>query len=409
MLQRSILRSAIKNGAAFFGLPSQLKQDIDKELLNTALRVTLSRFPAFAVRMKKGLFWYYFDPNDNIPEAEVERVPVCRSINIDETKGYLFRVNYYGRRISLEVFHAITDGTGALTFLKTLAYQYLRLAGHEIHTDDSILHCQELPSVSEYEDSFGFHYDSTAKGSWAEEKAYQITGTRKPLGSVSVVHGIMSAAQLVSVARSADATVTGYLTALLIYSIYSARLMGRGSALPVKVSVPVNLRKFYPSRTLRNFSSYVNVSMHFSRIAYTFEQILEKVSAQLREDTQPEKLMNKISVNVNAEKHMLMRIAPLLLKNIVLKTAGKMYGDKLITTTFSNLGVIAVPEQMKQHIDRFEFILGAPTVNMFNCTACSFEDKLVISFTRIMEEAEIEKVFFRFLAAKGIDIIIETN
>lgn len=395
--------------SSVFRIAVLLKQDVDKDILNAALRITLPRFPSFAVRMSKGLFWYYFDPNENVPEADIEQTPICRAINTDETKGYLFRVNYYQNRISLEVFHAITDGSGAVAFLKTLVYQYLHLSGFEIATDDSILHCEEHPSVSEYEDSFGFNYDDSIKGNWAEEKAYQITGTRKALGSVSVIHGIMSASQLNKVAKNSGATITEYIVALLIYSIYSMRLIGRGSKLPVKISVPVNLRKFYPSRTLRNFSSYVNIGMLFTRVEYTFEQILQTVSKQIREDVIPDKLMGKISANVNAEKNFFMRIAPLMLKNVVLKTAVNLYGDALVTTTLSNLGIVKVPDDMKEHILRFDFMLGAPSSNMFNCALCTFEDKLVLSFTRIMEETEIEKFFFRFLAAKGIEIVIETN
>lgn len=395
--------------SSVFRVAVLLKQDVDRDILNAALRVTLPRFPSFAVRMRKGLFWYYFDPNENVPEADLEQTPICRAINTEETKGYLFRVNYFKNRISLEVFHAITDGTGATLFLKTLVYQYLHLSGVEIATDDSILQCEEHPSVSEYEDSFGYNYDDTIKGKWAEEKAYQITGTRKAPDSVSVIHGIMPASGLNTISKNAGATITEYIVALLIYSIYSMRLIGRGSKLPVKVSVPVNLRKFYPSRTLRNFSSYVNIGMLFSRVAFTFEDILATVSKQLREEVMPDKLMGKISANVNAEKNIFLRMAPLMLKNVVLKTAVNMYGDALVTATLSNLGIIKVPDDMKEHIERFDFVLGAPSSNMLNCAVCTFEDKLVLSFTRVMEETEIEKFLFRFLSAKGMEITIETN
>lgn len=395
--------------SSVFRVAVHLKQEVDKDILNAALRITLPRFPAFAVKIKKGLFWYYFDPNENIPEADVEKVPVCRAINSDETNGFLFRVSYYKTRISLEIFHSITDGIGAVTFLKTLVYQYLTLSGYNIASDDSILHAKEHPSVSEYEDSFDNYYDSSIKSSWSELNAYKITGARKALGSISIIQGILKTDELLKLVKSSGATVTEYIAALMIFSIYSMRLIGRGSKLPVKISIPVNLRKVFPSRTLRNFSSYVNIGMPFSREPYSFEQILEKVCIQMKDEMDPDKFIAKISANVNAEKNIFMRISPLILKNVVLKTAYNMYGDNLITSSLSNLGVISVPEDMKEHIDRFEFVLGPPVENMLNCAVCSFGQELVISFTRIMEETEIDKFFFRFLAAKGIDIIIETN
>jgi NRPS condensation-like uncharacterized protein len=392
-----------------FRVAVHLKQEVDKDILNAALRITLPRFPAFAVKIKKGLFWYYFDPNDNIPEADIEKVPICGVINSDETNGFLFRVSYFKTRISLEIFHSITDGIGAVAFLKTLIFQYLTISGYDIASDDSILHCEEHPSVSEYEDSFNNYYDSSIKSSWAEQNAYKIAGTRKAHGSISVIHGILKTEAMLTLAKSAGATVTEYIAALLIFSIYSMRLIGRGSKLPVKISIPVNLRKIFPSRTLRNFSSYVNIGMPFSREPYSFEQILENICMQMKEELKPDKFITKISANVNAEKNIFMRIAPLILKNVVLKTAYNMFGDNLITSSLSNIGVVSVPEDMKRYIERFEFVLGAPVENMLNCAVCSFDGELVISFTRIMEEIEIDKFFFRFLAAKGIDLIIETN
>lgn len=392
-----------------FRLAVQLKSDVNPQILQEALATTLPRFPTLAVKMKKGLFWYFFESNPEIPEVTVEKAPPCRPIEADENNGFLFRVSYYKRRISLEVFHALTDGTGALVFLKTLTSQYLTLSGLGMFSDGGILDCEAPPSFGEIEDSFRKYYDPRIKSKWHEEKAYHVYGTKVAPQHLGVVHGIIPLKGFLGLARDSHATVTEYVSALIIYSIYCTQLNSRVCHTPVKISIPVNLRNFFPSKTQRNFSSYVNVGITFSDQEYTFEQILTQVTQIMKTGLQPEKLVEKISANVNAERNIFMRIAPLVLKNVVLRTAYNAFGENLFTCSLSNLGAISIPDAMEEYIDRFEFMLGPPVMNLMNSTICSFRNDLIVSFTKAMHESDIERFFFRFLAEKGLDITIETN
>jgi NRPS condensation-like uncharacterized protein len=210
-------------------------------------------------------------------------------------------------------------------------------------------------------------------------------------------------------ARSSGTTVTGYIASLIIYSIYSTQLSSKLPDQPVKISIPVNLRNYFPSRTLRNFSSYVNVGITFKEKEHSFESILEKITETMKNDLEKGNLIEKISANVNAERNFFMRVAPLALKNVVLRTAYNAFGETLYTCSLSNLGCISVPDDMKQYIERFEFLLGRPVTNLMSCTCCSFGNDMIISFTMAMHETDIEKFFFRFLAGKGLDVTIETN
>lgn len=394
-----------------FRVAATMKADIDPEILQRALARTLPRFPTLAVKMRKGLFWYYFETNPDIPEIIPEKAPPCCAIESDETKGYLFRVSYYKKRINIEMFHALTDGTGALVFLKSLVSQYLTLSGQGMFSSSTILDCDEQPSIDEIEDSFKKYYDPHSKCKWIEERAYQLRGTRLPTEALGIVHGIIPLKGFLELAKSSNATVTEYITALLIYSIYYTQLKKRSCSLPVKVSVPVNLRNFFPSRTLRNFSSYINAGIFFNEKnkEYTFDEILQIVSDIMKNDVKEDKLTDKISANVIAEKNIFLRITPLVLKNVVLRTAFNAFGEKLFTCALSNVGEVKVPEGMEEYIERFDFILGPPVLNLLNCSVCSFKDDMIITFTKVMYETEIERFFFRFLAEKGMKITIETN
>lgn len=401
---------AISNSSrgSVYRVAVQMKREVKPDILQEALVLTLPRFPTFGVRMRRGMFWFYFEPNPDKPVVTLEKAPPCRPIILKETNGFLFRVSYYNRRISLEVFHSVADGTGAIAFLKSLVFKYLSLEGCKVIADDSILDGSMCPAVGEVEDSFLKYYDPEEKSSRVEDDAYQIKGTKMASESVQITHGIFPTEDFILLVKKNGATVTEYIAALVIYSVYATQLKGIGHKLPVKVSVPVNLRNFFPSQTLRNFSSYVNIGFTFSNQEYTFEQVLDAVSKQMKNDVQQEKLIEKIGANVSAERSPFMRLAPLALKVIALKTAFRLYGERLVTTSLSNLGVIRLPESIEEHVDRFEFVLGAPVMNMLNCGICSYKNRLVISFTRIMQEADIERYFFRFLADKGLDIIIES-
>jgi NRPS condensation-like uncharacterized protein len=395
--------------ASVYRISVELREKVNPEILQTALTQTLPRFPTFGVRMRRGLFWYFFEHNPGNAAVTWEKAPVCRPVDLRETNGYLFRVNYYHTRISLEVFHVLSDATGTIAFLKAIVYNYLALQGNPVVADDGILDGQTWSDSGEVEDSFLKYYDQNAVSSRAEDKAYQIKGTRLAPQNIRLTQGIMNPAEIKQLAAASAATVTEYTAALILDAIYETQLKGRGSKLPVKISIPVNLRNHLESSTLRNFSSYVNVGMTFCAGSYTFDEILDSVREQLRNDVNKEKLLEKIGANVSAERSPFVRLAPLFLKNIALRTAYNLYGEKLVTTTLSNVGVVSVPDSMKSFIKRFDFVLGAPSLNAFSCAICSFGDSMTVSFSRVMEETDVERFFFRFLAKKGLDIVIESN
>lgn len=395
--------------AAVFRVAVQLNEIVEPDVLSEALIQTLPRFPTFNVRMQKGLFWYYFEHNPYRAVVTPDKAPVCRPIKLSETNGYLFRVCYFKKRISLEVFHAIADGTGAITLLKAILFKYLVLSGKPVVADEGILDGQMYPSAGEVEDSFQKYYDENSKSSRKEQRAYQIKGTRILSDNVRITHGMIPVASFRHLVKESGATVTEYIVALLIASVYETQLKGSGDRLPVKVFVPVNLRRFLPSETLRNFASYINAGFVFSNGEYSFEMILDFVRRDIRNNLVKEKLVGKIGANVSAERSTFMRLTPLFMKNIAMKTAYSYYGERQITSTVSNIGIISLPESMDSYVDRFEFVLGAPITNMLCCAVCTYHDSLVISFTRVMEETDIERYFFRFLAKKGLDVIIESN
>lgn len=401
-----------------FRIDAVLKQEVNKDALQSALVITYKRFPTFSVNIMKGLFWYYFEPNEAEPKVKLEDTYPASPFSDEKDGGYLFRVLYYKKRISLEIFHSITDGFGATIFLRTLLFNYFTIVnGREPvsnHLDlerYGILFYKDLPTPEETADSFQYYALSSNEMNLKENSAFKIPGTRIRENTLKVVHVLASVQKIHSLAKEFNATITEFLTALFIYSILDAKVYTSSDKKPIKISVPINLRKRFPSKTLRNFSSYINVEFSPGENIENnnLKDICKVVSEQIRKGVEVNILRGKFSGNVQTEKNIIMRIAPLVLKNIVLKTGFSLFGERITTSTLSNVGNIDLPEGMASMVERFDFLIGAPKQNAYNCAVISFKDTISISFSSIISENIVLKKFVDFLVARGVNIKIEAN
>lgn len=404
--------------APVFRIDAVLKEEVSKEALQSALVMTYKRFPTFSVNIMKGLFWYYFEPNEDEPKVKLEDTYPASPFSDENDGGYLFRVLYYKRRISLEIFHSITDGFGAAIFLRTLLFNYFTVINGREPVNNpldlekyGILYYKDLPTPEETADSFQYYALSGNEMNLKENSAFKIPGTRIKENTLKVMHILTSVKKLKVLAKEFDATITEFLTALFIYAILDSMVYNSSDKKPIKISVPINLRKRFPSKTLRNFSSYINVEFSPGENVENIrlENICKVVSRQIREGVNVNILRGKFSGNVQTEKNIIMRIAPLVLKNIVLRTGFSLYGERITTSTLSNAGNVDLPESIAYMVERFDFIIGAPKQNAFNCAVISFNDTISISFSSIISENIVLKKIVDFLVGHGIDVKIEAN
>lgn len=387
-----------------------LNETVDKPLLQQALDLTVARMEVFACRLKAGLFWYYFEKNPARAMLSCDAINPCIRLFTKDNDGYLFRVRTHEKRVSLEVFHAVSDGIGGITFLKTLIAQYLRLKGYDIPYNRGVFDCFEKPSEEETEDAFLRYYNKNAVRPWKESKAYRITGTEESGHAFNIINGVLSAAQVKAKAKTYNVSVTDYLVAVYMYALYTIQKeQAPKKTLPIKVSVPVNLRAFFKTKTLRNFSSYVNPEINANWGDYTFEEVLHTVHHCLKSEFTGKTLASKMSKNVKSEKYVFVRITPLPLKNQIISLIYSLAGESRITSTLSNVGILEVPDEMEKHIQRFDVMLGTPRLNKINCAAGTYKDILNICFTSVIKETNVEKAFFTFLVKSGLHVKIESN
>lgn len=392
-----------------FRIAASLKQEINPEILDKALEATLRRIPSFNVRIRRGLFWYYFKKNPNTLKSLPDVKNGCYRINFRENKGFLFRLYYRGNRISVDVYHALCDGYGAAVFLSTLVGEYLRLSGHEVVYNQFVLDVNESPKASEVEDSYGRYADSKVPYDRKDSWVYHAVGTKMPMHMCNYLVGFMSFKQLHAVCKQYGVTVTEFLAALLLDVHYRKQLREKKKQKEVSVQIPVNLRKAFPSETLRNFVLCLRVKINPNLGEYTFEEILRSVSLQLRLANDPKLINSLMTQNMKLERNPLTKYLPLDIKNIGVSIAFLITGEQTTTTLISNLGSIAVDESVAKHIDHFMLFTGPGKLNPGRCGVVSFGDKLAFTFSNCYKESDIERDFFTRLVKMGVHVKIESN
>jgi len=401
-----------KRWKAVFRLSATLKEPVDEEILAQALARTVRRIPSFSLRLGKGLFWHYLEEVEGSPPVEPDVINPCTCIDLRGESGFMFRVRVHERRIALEIFHVLADGTGGMIFLKTLLAEYLSIRyGEVIPRSAEILDCDGEPSPEESEDAFK-RFARPVTIPRAESGSYRVRGTPGEEDYPSIVTGLLSASAVREQAKKYGVTVTEYLVAALVMSIaelQKSEISRRRRRQKIKICTPVNLRKFYPSRTLRNFSSFINPGINPVLGEYTFEEAAKRIKHLMGLDASEKMINARMSRNVADERMAIIRFAPLFLKNSVLKYAFWKNGDRVSSSTLSNLGVVKLPEEMRRHVERFDFILGPLLYNPNACACVTFGDTLCINFTRTIRESLIERRFFTFLVREGLHVTVESD
>lgn len=384
-----------------------LTEQIDPERLQQALDIVLPKFDGFNLRLRQGVFWYYFEENGKpAPKVREESTFPCRYIHQNRNNSYMFRVTYYKYRINLEVFHVLTDGMGGINFLKELTYQYLRLVHPELKGEkgDALASSTSLNR----EDSFLKNYRRSYEKGYQTKKAYLIKGERLAPGEFGIMHGYMQIPELKEVCRRYGVSINEYLVSVFIWSVYRECMHGMPSEKPVRVAVPVNLRPYFNSITTKNFFVMVSAEFHPVKDEYSFEEVLEAVKSSLKEQINKENLERLFSYNVSNEKILIARAAPLFIKNIAMKL---VYTKSALanTSTITNIGNLTVDDVYRPYVEMFHSCLAMSKGQHIKGNICSYGDTLVFSFSYDLADPSVQRGFFRRIAEDGVHVEIESN
>jgi len=380
---------------AVFRIACKLKSEIIPTILQSALKETLIDYPVFNSILSKGFFWYYIDEVDNINRVSEENKPPCSRIY-----GVLYRVTYYKNIINLEVSHSLTDASGTTMFFKTLVSNYLKLK-YDIQTEEEI----DKSSIYEKsEDAFKKYYKKPGKFNfYFSRNAYKIKLEDYSDYRIRIIDATTSTSKIIELSKKYQCSISIYITSILIHSIL-LQMTEREKKRPIFITLPVNLRRFFPSNTIRNFFYAVSIR-YKSNGEDKIEDIISNVKEQFEKNLTKEKMYEKMSETLFLENVFILRLVPRALKDFVLKTSFDI-SRKKHTMSFSNIGAISMPKVFEPYIEAFSFYSSTDGIQL-NC--CSYLDKFKFSFSSHFINAEIEKNFTRYLSEQGFEIYIDEN
>lgn len=391
-----------------FRLSCELVEDVDPEALQRALEPTLESFPFYRSVLRRGAFWYYFEASDLEPVVEEESKPICAPLYIKEEKNLLFRVLYFRNRVSVEIFHALSDGAGAIWFFETLIYHYMTIKYRHLIPEDFPYINHKASMSQKTADSFEKTYYKRSGGEALEKvpsaRAYQIRGSKVDENRTKLIEGTLSAKKVLDLAHEYDTTMTIFLTALYFYAI-NKDMSSKMRKNPVVLQVPINLRQYFESRTARNFFGTMNIQYDFSRESHDLHDIIKSVSDSFKMELTKEKINAHLDELMSLEKNPFARIIPLPLKDITLKIANFL-GDRHISSSISNVGRIVMPKEFEPFIKKFSVFVSARRPQI---VICSYLDELVINFISPFHDTDIQRIFFQFLTENGITVAISSN
>jgi len=405
--------------STLFRIAFTLKMPIEPDILQKALENIYNRYPYYNVTLRKGLFWNYLEKNTEPCSIHCDTPSPCENINAIYYNGYLYKVLYFKNRIAVEFSHVMTDGYGGLEFIKTLVMEYLRLCGHEIQNDGTIIEPNSQIDPMELSDDHKRYSASTdypeppknERNLFGDTKAFQTKGHRLQVGEFNIITGITNVIDLKNAAKKFDVTITELLTAVYMDSliaIQKEQIKNPKKYSSVAIQVPVNMRNMLESVSMRNFSLFVTPTLNPPDFP-DFEGLLSFIKEFIRESTKIEKMMQIMRDNVSVGENLFVRHVPLLLKTPITKYIINTQGSTQHSGTLSNLGLIKLPPSMSTHVDSITVNIGPDPNSKASCAMAGFEGKIYITFGRIIKDAIIERHFFRRLRRLGIPIKIQSN
>ena len=385
---------------SLFRLSVYLKKDVVPEILQMALTFTIKRFPSFATTIKKGVFWHYLDTVKKRFTVEKERFAPVHPIAVSGSVSQSFRVVYYNNRISVEFFHVLTDGSGGIAFVKALIAEYLRLLGVTYENDGSILNINDTPKSAELQNEFANVPRSKNNSGLINKPSVQLSGklTKYPC---RFLHFKMDTNSLKQAAKKHNAKITAYILAVMFMAGKYATDEYLGD---MSIQLPVNMRNFYPSETLRNFSMYCGIKIPLNK-DLVLDELIKEVNAQLEEKTSKEVMSEMLTSTEKLVNSI--RFIPLIIKSPVAKLMYGVLGDKAFSNTLSNLGVVEMPKPYLNEIESMDFVLGTSVTNRVSTAMITINNVTTLSITKRTIDPSYEEKLYELLSADGVIIEVE--
>lgn len=391
-----------------FRISVHLTSPVILPALLEASEETSKVFPFFSVELCKGFFWYYLEYNGRAPRVLPDTGTRCQPFPRTMNGELLYRILVRDNTISVEFFHIVTDGGGAIFFLKTLLNNYFRHA-YGI-TDIPFPEVKEGPQPGSTDDLFSRHYGKGMPRPAVMPRAWHLPYRLREAPRFRVTEFGVPAERLAALSREAGSTITEYLAATLIFELQEIRTAEDRGAPHIRVQVPFDLRKRYDATTLRNFSLFAMPAIDVRMGHYSFEEVLRETRITMQLMTDEKRIRQVISRNVSKEKNPFIRIIPLFIKSPVLRIAYNRFGPSQFTTTITNMGRVMPAGPAAEYMKAMS-VTPPPPHRDIKITAglITLGIDTIVTFGSLTGNTDLERGFVSRLTSAGLPVRIITN
>ncbi|MCR5468002.1 MAG: hypothetical protein K6F37_03495 [Lachnospiraceae bacterium] len=376
-----------------------LKERINPEILQQAVNLSVRERSQFQVRIHKGLFWHYLEVTDKMPVVSEEVDRPCPTLYGPEVEGQLhYKVTYWNNRINLDMFHALTDGNGGMEFLNIIVQNYLKIT-HPGKFEEISMH-SGASEDSLTEDSFKKFYDKKGKNDPSLPKAYQIHGLKLGYDQLQFFEIHMSASEVLKLAKAEGVSLTSYLGTRMMMALYE-NMPSLQKKKPITISMPVNLRNYYPSETSRNFFNSVYVSHVFDGTE-NLGDLAREYDESFKQELQPERIAARMNNYEKLEEILFIRAVPLFIKNPVVAAFSRSENSK-VSAIISNIGKIQVPDVIKPYIEGYSSFCSS---NVLFMTVSSYGDDLTFGVASPYRNTNILRQFVKGFTDNGMEVTL---
>jgi hypothetical protein len=404
--------TATVRSPAVFRLSVTMTRPVNWQILKNALDLTMSRFPYFQVYLKRGFFWYYLQRHENVPPIQLLKHTHVSYIPVRTRFTHMLRVSTRESTIAVDFSHIITDGSGGIRFLISLAAEYLKQCGIRIGPHENIYDVHESPDPEEFEDAYRKIFTRGTPGPVKPSRVFHIPGRPHRNGEFRIISGKVRVDRILELTRKRGVTLTEYLAALMIFcmaQIYDDAVRhGRPKKRSViRLEVPVNMRILFPSKTMRNFSLYVSPEIDMKLGPFSLDELIKRIHHMMQIQINAKELSRQISRNVGAELNPAIRFQPLFVKDRYMPLINSRLGEQVYSGVLSNLGPVHIPDEMHPFIQSFDFMLNPNQVMKKSCSLISCRNDLTINICSLIESTKLERLFFTKLVQNGVDVTIK--
>lgn len=394
--------SSKKWGRTFRVSANLTSGDIKPDLLRKAVGDLIPRFPSIYSCLKKGFFWNYQQCVTSLPEIREEHNRVLLPITYRNDGRPDFRVLYYKNRIAIETAHHISDGKGMGEYFNALLERYVELCDNP---DAEYV----FEKVENTDNAFAKFYEKGGeKADGSTINAYQLEGTIEP-GFVQLIFLYTPIDQLIEKSKEKSMTVTEYVAAALILG--TIRKASKPIELPISIAIPVNLRKYFPTDSVRNFTIQTDIVFEpKGKNDYTFDEICEAIKGQLKKKLEKSEMQKALNRYGSLTTNPVLRIVPNFIKLPVMrKMQHKSHAAN--TTILTNTGASEINDKLIGKVERVEGINGDTSGYglISTCSSLTYNGLFTMCFSVCSHDTSWPMHCVRVLSEQGLDIRIESS